>query len=221
MNSAADVVVFDFDGTLVSRDSFIDFSTRYCSARPARFLLIIPLLPLSLLLLLVRSQGAAGSVLLWGMTLGTSTRSFVLALREYASRTLPSFAHDSIFEELVKLREGHQVVIATGSVPVLVRGLLAARKLGRLPVVGTRLRRKWGGLTTETHCTGSVKVEELERRYRITEWSTVYTNSFSDRALISRAPAVTLVGPSARTLRRTRDAIGPDTPLRVLWPRLG
>jgi hypothetical protein len=48
----SDVVVFDFDGTLVSRDSFLDFCFAYCRARPARWLLIVPLLPVALLLLL-------------------------------------------------------------------------------------------------------------------------------------------------------------------------
>ena len=82
------VVVFDFDGTLVSRDSFIDFSVRYCLRRPWRLLLVGPLLPFALLWAL-RSESSAGSLLLWAMTVGASTRSFVLALRRYARRTLP------------------------------------------------------------------------------------------------------------------------------------
>jgi len=214
------VVVFDFDGTLVRRDSLLDFCVRYCLKRPAGFLLVVPLLPLALLLLVTRSQGAAGSVLLWAMTLGASTRSVVLALRSYARRKLPDYAFDSIFDELTRhVREGHRVVIATGSVPTLVRGLLAARKLPALSVAGTRLRRRWGGLGTETHCTGQVKVDELRRRFGIAGWSTVYTNSFADRPLLSGASDITLVWPSPRTLRLTQRLISPVTPLRVLRPR--
>ena len=153
------VVIFDFDGTLTSRDSLIDFSLRYCLARPARFLFVIPLLPVALLLLTTRSQAAAGSVLLWAMTLGVSTRSFVLALRSYASHTLPDYAFDAVFDELAgHVREGRRVLIATGSLPVLVRGLLAARQLGRLPTVGTRVRRRLAAKSRHA-LSGDVKVE--------------------------------------------------------------
>jgi phosphatidylglycerophosphatase C len=214
------VVVFDFDGTLVSRDSFIDFSVRYCLRRPWRLLLVGPLLPFALLWAL-RSERTAGSVLLWAMTVGASTRRFVLALRSYSLSTLPHYARDAIFEELTRhLRAGHRVVIATGSVPLLVRGLLAARNLGRLPIVGTRLRRKAGGLVTEVHCTGKVKVAELRRRFGILEWATVYTNSFADSPLLSHAQDITLVWPSKRSLLATQRLIVPGTTLRVLRPHV-
>jgi len=215
----SDVVVFDFDGTLVSRDSLVDFGFAYCRARPARWLLIVPLLPVALLLLLTRSQGAAGSVLLWAMTVGCSTRSFVLALERYATSTLTRYAFEEVFAELARhLGEGRRVVIATGSLPTLVRGLLAARKMARLPVAWTRLRRRWGGLITETHCTGEVKVHELRRRFGIGAWTAVYTNSFADRPLLSGAHDVTLVHPNRRTLRLTQRMSSKKATLRVLRP---
>jgi phosphatidylglycerophosphatase C len=226
MRSAADasappaVVIFDFDGTLVRRDSLLDFCFRYGFARPVRLLFVLSLLPLALALLVTRSQGAAGSVLLWAMTLGSSPRAFLLALRGYASGTLPRYAHDSIFDELRRhVDEGSRVLIATGSLPILARGLLTARRLERLPVVGTRLRRKWGGLVVKTHCTGHVKVDELRLRYGVAAWTQVYTNSFADRALMSGATEITLVCPSARTLRLTTTLAGDTKPLRVLRPR--
>ncbi len=218
--SAVKVVVFDFDGTLVSRDSFIDFSIRYCLHRPWRLLLVGPLLPFALLLAL-RWERTAGSSLLWAMTVGTSTRRFVLALRRYARRSLPDYAHDAIFEQLTgHLSAGDRVVIATGSVPLLVRGLLTARNMGRLPIVGSRMRRKAGGLVTEVHCTGEVKVAELRRRFGILDWSTVYTNSFADSPLMSQAQDITLVCPSRRSLLETQRLIGPGTVLRVLRPEV-
>jgi phosphatidylglycerophosphatase C len=213
------VVVFDFDGTLVSRDSFLDFAFRYCARRPARFLAVAVVLPLALIMKL-RSTRAAASVLLWAMTVGSSTRNFVLALRQYAKGTLPDYAREAIFAELARhLRAGSRVVIATGSLPLLVRGLLSARSFGRLPVVGSRFRHKWGGLVTETHCTGRVKVRELQRKFGIVEWATVYTDSFADRSLLSCARDITLVSPSSRTLVRTQRLIGNTAVLRVLHPR--
>lgn len=212
------VVVFDFDGTLVSRDSFLDFSFGYCARRPARLLLVGALLPLALLLA-TRSRAMSSSVLLWAMTVGASTRQLVVALRRYARDTLPGYANPAIFRELARhVGEGDRVVIATGSLPLLVRGLLDARSLGRIPVVGSRFRGKWGGLVVATHCTGQVKVHELGLRLRVVEWSTVYTDSFADRALLNGAEHVTLVSPSSRTLRRIQRLLGQRASLRVLRP---
>ena len=216
--TAVAVVVFDFDGTLVSRDSFLDFALRYCAARPLRLLIVSCFVPLAVALRL-RSLKSAGSILLWAMTVGTSTRYFVGALRRYAERTLPRYANEHIFAELTRhLSEGKRVIIATGTMPLLVRALLNARGLGRVPVVGSRLRRRWGGLIAETHCIGGSKRFELKRRFGIVEWSTVYTDSFADRSLLSRARDITLVDPSRRTLSRTRRLISQATALRVLRP---
>jgi phosphatidylglycerophosphatase C len=215
--SASEVVVFDFDGTLVSRDSFVDFALGYCLRRPARLLAVTALLPLSLLLLALRSRTFAASLLLWAMTLGSSTRQLVLALRHYAKHTLPRYANEAIFAELARhVQAGSRVVIATGTMPLLVRGLLEARHLERLPIVGSRLRRKWGGLVAHTHCIGRTKVQQLAGRLGIDKWSTVYTDSFADRSLLRAARDITLVSPSNRTLLRTQRLIDQATALRVL-----
>jgi phosphatidylglycerophosphatase C len=215
--TSVEVVVFDFDGTLVKRDSFLDFSVRYCLRHPARVLLVVALLPLSALFLAAGSMRRAASTLLWGMTLGVPTRRFAAALRRYSRDVLPRYACEFIFSELTRhAAEGRHVVIATGTLPLVVRNLLRVRNLRPLPIVGSRLRRKWGGLVAVTHCTGPVKVRELERRFGILHWSTVFTNSFADSALLTRARDITLVGPSARTLLQTRQLAGTTAALRVL-----
>jgi phosphatidylglycerophosphatase C len=216
--SASAVVVFDFDGTLVSRDSFFDIALGYCLRRPARLLAVGASLPLAMLLVF-HSRSAAASVLLWAMTVGAPTRVFVRALQRYATGTLPRYANETIFAELTRhVRAGNRVVIATGSLPLLVRGLLGTRQVGKLPIVGSRFRRKWGGLVAETHCIGRTKVQQLARRLGISEWSSVYTDSFADRSLLRRARDITLVSPSNRTLSRTQRMIGQASALRVLRP---
>jgi phosphatidylglycerophosphatase C len=218
-NVTTNVVVFDFDGTLVNRDSFLDFAFRYCSRRPARFLFVVALLPIVLPIAL-RSFRRSAAMLLWALTLGTSTRSFVRELRRYARETLPSYANEDIFVELgAQIQAGHRVVIATGSMPLVVRGLFRARKLQLIPIVGSRLRRRWGGLVPETHCIGTTKVRELQRRLGIIEWSAVYTDSFADRSLLRSARNITLVSPSSRTLRRTQRLIEGTTVLHVMRGR--
>jgi phosphatidylglycerophosphatase C len=197
-------VVFDFDGTLVRRDSFLDFSLRYCLARPLRLVFAAALLPVAACFRL-RSLAAAASVLLWGMTLGVSGRRFHAELGRYARDVLPRLVNPVVFAELERhLREGQSVVVATGTLPVFVRTLFRSRGLPVIQVAGTRLRRRFGGFVAETHCIGRTKLRELERRFAVTAWSTVYTDSYADRALMRGAGEVVLVGPSRRTLTRAR-----------------
>ena len=211
------IVIFDFDGTLVRTDSFLDFSRRYCAERPGRLLMVGAMLPLAMLGAL-HSRETAGSMLLWAMTVGCPTRRFVTALIRYARHTLLDHANEAAFTELTRhLERGNRVIIATGTMPLIVRGLLRARRLDRVPIVGSRLRRRWGGLVAETHCTGKTKVKELRRRLGIVAWSSVYTDSYADYALLSGARDVTLVSPSARTLRHTRRSLDRAVPLRVMW----
>ncbi|MDF3069138.1 MAG: phosphoserine phosphatase [Polyangiaceae bacterium] len=201
MSLGSDVVVFDFDGTLVSRDSVLDFCFRYAARRPQRLLLVALVAPLAAVARL-RSVAAAASVLLWALTVGTRSRKFVRALRGYAESVLSGFAHEEIFEQLSReLSQGRRVVLATGALPTLVRGVLRARGLPALPVVGSRLRRRYGGFVVATHCVGPVKPQELARRLHIHAWDAVYTDSWADRALMRGARRVALVSPSPRLLQ--------------------
>lgn len=209
------MVVFDFDGTLVRRDSFLDFSLRYCLQRPGRLVLAVAVLPVALCCRL-RSLAASASVLLWAMTLGVSGRRFHAALSRYAREVLPGLVNPVVFAELERhLGDGQGVVVATGSIPIFVQALLRSRGLPPLKVAGTRLRRRFGGFVAETHCIGRTKIHELERRFGITAWTTVYTDSFADRALIRGASAVVLVAPNRSTLTRTRRLVHASK-LRVL-----
>lgn len=217
MSLTRDVVVFDFDGTLVSRDSVLDFCFRYAARRPHRLMLVALVLPVAALYRL-RSVASAASVLLWALTVGVRARGFVLAMRRYAELVLPRFAYEEIFEELSReLSEGRRVVLATGALPTLVRGVLRSRRLPSLPVVGSRLRRRYGGFVATTHCVGRVKATELARRLDIHAWEAVYTDSWADRSLMRGARRIALVSPSTQLLDRVR-ALGGERLLRVLRP---
>jgi phosphatidylglycerophosphatase C len=207
----ASVVVFDFDGTLVGRDSVLDFFFRYVARRPQRLLLVALVAPLAALFRL-RSVSAAASVLLWA-------RAFVTALRGYAQGVLASFAYEELFRELVHERaQGRRVVLATGALPTLARGVLRARGLPPLPVVGSRLRRCHGGFVVTTHCVGRVKPRELARRLQVETWDAVYTDSWADRSLIRGARRVVLVSPSPGLLMRVQQLHG-ERALRILRPQ--
>ena len=201
--------------TLVRGDSFTGFAVRYCLRHVGRSLLMVALLPLAAALGW-RRRTRGGSLLLWAMTVGVPTRRFAEAIREYAIHTLSKRVYEQVFVELERHARVGNAVVATGSIPLMVRALLRARGAPRVPVVGTRLKRRFGGLVADTHCIGRTKVRELDRRLGLKTRAAVYTDSVLDHPLMRRAGYVTLVGPTPRTLRRVEYLLGPSIPLQAL-----
>ena len=212
------VAVFDFDGTLVHGDSVTRFAVGYLLRRPARLLFVLPFLPPALACLPFHSTRTPGvSLFWWALSFGTRARPLVEAMRRFAEVELARHVNEATFAELcAHVARGETIVIATAAPPVIVRGLLRARHVDGARVAGTRTARCWGGLIARPHCIGETKVRELERRFGLSAWAEVYTDSSFDLPIVRRASAVTLVEPSRRTLAKIKRALGQGVPLRVL-----
>jgi phosphatidylglycerophosphatase C len=212
------VVVFDFDGTLVHGDSVTGFAIEYLRRRPLRLLCMLPFLPLALVLMLAgRTRSPGVSFFWWLLTWGTRTRVVGEALRAYTRGTLAQRGNAATLAALAEhAKQGHAVIVATAAPACVVRYLLRARGLPPARVVGTLLKRRLGGLVASPHCIGAVKVRELERRFGVTRWSEVYSDSALDLPLMRGARAVTLVEPNAMSRSLVERALAGKISLRVL-----
>jgi len=212
------VVVFDFDGTLVHGDSVTGFAIEYVRARPLRLLVMLPFLPLALVLMLVAATRSPGvSFFWWLLTWGTRARIVGEALRKYCRTTLAARGNVATLGALADhAKKGDTVIVATAAPPGVVRHLLRARGLPPVRVVGTLVKRRLGGLVTHPHCIGAVKVRELERRFGITRWAEVYSDSALDLPLMRGASAVVLVEPNAVSRSLVERALAGKVPVRVL-----
>jgi phosphatidylglycerophosphatase C len=218
MREAPSLVVFDFDGTLVHGDSVTGFAVDYLLHRPVRLLCLLPSLPFALLLMLVGPTRSLGVTLFWWLlTFGTRTRPLAEALRDYSRTTLSERGNAATLAAFTThLGQGDLVVVATAAPALVVHQLLRARGVPGARVVGTRLRRRFGGLVASPHCIGITKVHELERRHGFTHWAEVYSDSALDLPLMLRANAVTLVAPNRRARARIGASLAAGVPVRVI-----
>lgn len=218
MQPAARFIVFDFDGTLVRGDSVATFSVAFLLKRPLRLLCLLPALPFVLpLFASPRWLSPAVTTFWWLLSWGTRTRTLAEELRAYARTALVERTNAATLAELkAHLARGDRVVVVTAAPALVARELLRKNGVGPVPVVGTRLVRRYGGLVARPHCFGERKVEELERRYHVRRWAEVYSDSHFDLPIMRLAERVTLVDPRPTARARIERELLPRVSVRLL-----
>jgi phosphatidylglycerophosphatase C len=207
------VVVFDLDGTLVRGYCFSQFLRLLLLRRPFRaavsLLAAVVLIPLYLVSF-TRDWGIAG--FLWLATVGLPPERFDALARDFA------FSHAAgprrIAVALDRLhahiQAGDRVVVATGSADPVATAVCDALGLTGIEVIAMRLcHRRWAHRVAEG-CLGIEKLRRIEEAGLVTPVAYAYSDSWVDIPLLRAAVRPVLVGPSSRTVRRVRAALGTD-----------
>lgn len=184
------IAIFDFDGTLLSRDSLPDFLIRTCGWRA--FLLRLPwiLLLKGAALSGILSTHRAKELVISSFLRGMKREDFHRACLEYASR-IPAFVYPAALEEIRRHQEaGDKIAIISASVPDWIRPW--AQTVGIRIVEGTELEIRGQRLTgrfSTPNCKGSEKVRRLRRLYPdfASETLHVYGDSSGDKELLALA----------------------------------
>ena len=206
MNAPARVAVFDLDGTITARDTFLLFIAGWLRRHPSRAFHLWRL-PGALLRFLVagRDRGRLKSDLL-RMAMGPANRAEVTAWSvAFVSGLDTPFLHDKALEAIRRHREaGDRLVLLSASVDLYVP--LIGTRLGFDETVCTGVRwegdRLDGGLTTENR-RGEEKrrvVESLRDRFADARLA-AYGNAASDFAHLEIVDEPLLVNARAGTRR--------------------
>lgn len=214
----APLVVFDFDHTLYDGDSgshLFAWLIRRSWWRTLAALLATPVLGPMVAFLPTRRWGISGYV--WIGSLGVrSTAEFnrlidqyVLAHRaQIAARLLPV----ALEMFAAHRRRGDRVVVATGAPPELARAILGFVAHEDVPVLGTVVGPKLGGMGARRHCHHTEKVRMLrEAGYEGIE--TAYSDSTADLPLLTAARRPVVVNPKRSRVALFRRVLPPDTPI--------
>lgn len=164
------VVFFDLDGTLHQQDLFGAFIYYQLRRLPLNVFLVLPLLPVIGATLLIKGRAARWpmSVLLWATTFGRREAtikaleaSFIIWFRA----TVTPFPVVQARLDSYLDRNDADVWLITGSPQTLVeRAYADAPWLARVNLIGSQMRRAWGGRVLSMRCLGHEKVVQLEQR---------------------------------------------------------
>lgn len=162
------IAIFDFDGTIISRDSLPDFLIQACGRKA--FLLRLPWIILlkGAALTGILSTHRAKELVISSFLRGMKTEDFQQACLEYASR-IPAFVYPAALEEIRRHQEeGNKIAIISASVPDWIRPW--AQTVGIRLVEGTGLEVREQTLTgrfSTPNCKGGEKVRRSAGYIRI------------------------------------------------------
>lgn len=205
------VIVFDFDGTLYSRDSFAGLFHYLFRHSPWRLSLAMLASPILILLWLApHGRDRAVSVLLWLATLGLSTRAFNQWIQRYVASIekdrsggcFYSSANDCL---MAHQAQGHRVIIISATGEPLLKAMLALAGLD-VEYIGSKLARRWGGIVCTYYCYGINKVFPYRELTGDSNIHCFYTDSRSDYPLMRISSKTVLVNFRAKHQERIKTA---------------
>ena len=214
---AARVVLFDFDGVLIRRDSFGLFIRDRYARSLLRKLAVLPTLPWLLASWPISWRLPVRTLVHVGL-LGTGERGYRRAAEDFAA-TLTRRSRLFIGEGLQALRRhqqaGDRVVVVTGCEITLVRAILHDLGLRDLEVIGSRFRPGWLGMRVAEHNVGRAKVAALRAR-GIVAWRVAYSDSAQDLPMLRGAREPVLVNATPSLCKRVERGLGRSVG-RVAW----
>ena len=216
------IVVFDFDKTITSIDTFSRLIVYLVNQSWWRQCLALALLPLIFFLNAFHaSKPYAVSIGLWVASVGENKRRLVKRIKSYAERHKALGTHDvmrkrAFYSIKLHLVLGHRVVIVSASSRCWIKHMLGPALSAKVTIIGSRLQFRWQGLVLKSWCYGKNKLEHFVS-YDVPQQNlrTIYSDSLTDIAMMERARNRCFVNLSLE-LQKSLEACG--TFYYLTWP---
>lgn len=215
----APLVVFDFDYTLYRGDSgshLFAWLIRRAWWRKLLALLVAPVAGPMIAFLPTRRRGIGAFV--WVGTIGWRRRFELDAAidRYVASHT--DVIRSRLLPEAVEVLHQHRVagdrvVIATGAPPELARAILSFVAHEDVPVIGTEVGPRLGGIRATRHCHNEMKMTMLREAGFDGPIAIAYSDSSADLPLLRAAQRPVVVNPKSGHVAMFRRVLPAGTPI--------
>jgi len=197
-------VIFDLDGTLSKKDTYLPFLGLCLREFGLRRLSVI-VLPLYVLLykFSIISNHQLKEIFLSKILSGVSLEQLEPVSEKFVSRLIDKRLNRPIIQILnVHLKKRHKVILVSASFDFYVTKL--AKRIGVNQVVCTKAEVNDGIITGRIlgkNCHGQEKVKRLERLLSPSDWcsSVLYTDHYSDYPLLKKVKKGILVNPGLKT----------------------
>ena len=218
-DASAPLVVFDFDHTLYHGDSgshLFKWLIRRSWWRTLLAVLISPVFAPLIAFLPTRRVGIGAFV--WAGTVGFHRRRDLDALIDRYVATHTSEIEQRLLPIALAVlhrhrEQGDRVVIATGAPPELARAILAFVAHEDVPVVGTLVGPRLGGIGATRHCHHEMKMTMLRDAGYTGPIAIAYSDSSVDLPLLKAALKPVVVNPKAAQVALFEHTLPAGTPI--------
>ena len=196
---------FDFDGTLISKDSFLIILKKIISEEPYRLLLLCLWMPFLLATAIFRlDKTFAKSALLWSLTVGKNKRNCAQFLRNILATESNSLFFVEVIPTFQQLTsQGVEIVIVTASGQTWVRGMLHGKIPNVRLIIGSELTYFAGGVILKTkNCYQAEKIKRIEKILgKNIEWHSAWSDHIADLPMLSLAKERHIICPKKKHLK--------------------
>ena len=190
MKNGRNLALFDFDGTVTSKDSFLDLSV-YMLGKPRFYMMCLRLLPfITLYFLKIISGKSLKEMFLTKMIKGMSEKEFDSIVSEYTNEKMPVILKNSALEAIKTHHDrGDEIVLVSASGEQWLKHF--TENIG-MELIATKLEVVNGRFTGKIegeNCYGSEKVRRILEVYDPASFGHIfaYGDSKGDREMLGIA----------------------------------
>jgi len=203
------LVLFDFDKTIINRDTGAAYMNFMLRRNLLRFLFCLLSLPIATPFLFhTKTRYIGFSLLLWLATLGISTRK-IIRLRKSFIRTFLNDCSTIIFKDAVQKLSLHssnsdEIVVVSGASEWMVKAIFSQKSLPKVKFACSKETLLFGGLVSKFHCYSHNKVKRIQELFDCERYNLVigYSDSSTDIPMLKVCSQRYIVNPTPRCLRK-------------------
>ncbi len=205
------VAVFDFDGTIVSKDTGVEFIKWLLKKSVIRRLLFYLFFPLWLLLSLRESTRIYGFSIIWYIATAYQLENFINLRAEFVEDYLQNsgVVFNAALHKIKMHKDNNDDIVIISGCPLwLLREIVKALGLSRITLIGSELEFAYKGILFKKHCYSSNKLRMAKEHGLSPEsWDYGYSDGTADIHWLKYCKEIHVVNPNNRKLAKFEKSI--------------
>ncbi len=190
MDKKKGLALFDFDGTITNKDSFLEF-LKYYEGSLKYFFKLLGLLPaIGLFYAKIIDNGELKERFLKRFIKGVTPDEFIVTVEKFYSDVVPGFLRRYAVDKIKWHKSmGHDVALVSASAELWLKPFADKHEMTLICTELETLNGAYTGLLQGANCNGAEKVLRIKDHFNVSEYDRIYAygDSSGDREMLDFA----------------------------------